>query len=214
MNQREDCSVTLAALTLLSAALFVSLCVNAACCITRRASLCADSCCCVRSYTTGRSSKEGGRHFVESHQPERREEAERHTENPIYGNIAGSEECDALRVLPANTRFHASLQAQQKTSHDALINYASLDLNVAKQRQQKLHGDHSTKARQHKLRDDQSKKLSLHVTGTGVGPRWDFGSVASQGSVYLNSEYVAQETDSIAKGGMWFYSEDGKVNSV
>ncbi|XP_061608251.1 uncharacterized protein LOC133467415 [Phyllopteryx taeniolatus] len=199
MNSREDCSDTLAALLLLSVALFVSLCVNATCCVTRRASLCADRCCCAYIHAADRPSQEGRWHFVNANRPEEQDKADHNHQNPIYGNIKGSGDFDTLRVPHVNPYFNATLQAQKKPSEDTLMNYASLDLNVAKQRQQKLQGN-------------RSKQLSVHVTDTSHGPH--FGSVDSQSSVYLNSEYIAQETDTIEKRGMCSYSEAVKLDRV
>ncbi|XP_061559283.1 uncharacterized protein LOC133416427 [Phycodurus eques] len=198
MNSGEDCSDTLAALLLLSVALFVSLCVNATCCVTRRASLCTDRCRCAYTHAADRPSQEGRRHFVNAHRPEQQDKADHKHHNPIYGNITGSGDCDTLQVPHVNPYFNASLQAKKKPS-EALMNYASLDLNVAKQRQQKLQGN-------------RSKQLSVHVTDTTHGPH--FGSVDSQSSVYLNSKYIAQETDTIEKGRTCSYSETVKLDRV
>ncbi|KAM9846363.1 uncharacterized protein ACBR49_009655 [Aulostomus maculatus] len=203
MTVRNDCIYELTALLLLSLVLLISLCFNVAFCFIRKALLFRDGCC-----SEGESLSRGeGRDL--NHQ-DWQKNVSNHTEqqdNPIYGNIS-TEPRDSLVCNEMMTMQHAREQMEPSGVN---LNYASLDLRVAKKCKKKRHNKQGQTQGPNNLQD----QLPVHLTPPAntfldVGadmdaylPSRDTSPMASLSSIYLNSQQIAQESKDMMERGNW-----------
>ncbi|XP_019952617.2 uncharacterized protein [Paralichthys olivaceus] len=181
----QECVLELAGLVLLFLALLMSMSLNVFLSIRRRASLCRDKddCCYPHNFEGEGPSQEEGRYFHEHNHHMQQD-------NPIYGNIS----TDRPEIC------YEMMNMQQTRNHlkplETDLNYASLDLKLAKKRKRKYQ------------RQDQ---LQAHLTPTtnsflevdrdmdaNLPPR-DTSTMVSHSSIYLNSQQIAQETEEMGR---------------
>ncbi|CAK6953913.1 uncharacterized protein LOC128370914 [Scomber scombrus] len=201
-----DCFTELVGLVVLSLALLISLCLNVIFCVRRTASFCRGG-CWHRHTSEGESpSQNEGRYIHNLNHHEQQEDANNHCEeqeNPIYGNIStdrtgSSEVCyEMMTMKPTRDRMK---------SPESDLNYASLDLKMAKKRKKKYRQQQG----QNQGRNKQDR-LSVHLThpvnafmeveadmDAHLPPR-DTSTMVSHSSIYLNSQQIAQETEDMER---------------
>ncbi|XP_072230812.1 uncharacterized protein [Leuresthes tenuis] len=199
MNAR-DCFTPLLALGLLSLALAISMCINVILYIRSRATShrdLDDSRYPQISETENLSETE--RHYFSgvSHQ-ERQENPRNHheeQENPIYGNI----NTDRNEVCYETMTMQRTKDFLKPSEPD--LNYASLDLKIAKKHKKKhRHPQGHPQARS--KRQEQlpghlpaNTFLEVDVEMDSHLPSKDISTMVSHSSIYLNSQQIAQETE-------------------
>ncbi|XP_030010337.1 uncharacterized protein LOC115433194 isoform X2 [Sphaeramia orbicularis] len=199
------CATELVALLLLSLALLTSLCLNVIFCILRRrTSLCTstDVCWCSRFYE-GEGLTQDEEHYLHdlNHHENNKNphNFQEQQENPIYGNITtdrrGSVEVYEMMTMCPSDRVKPDL------------NYASLDLKVAKKRKRK----HCHQQGQTQGRNNPQDQLPVHLTppvNAFLGleadmdaclPSRDNSPMVSHSSIYLNSQQIAQEAEEMER---------------
>ncbi|XP_060942311.1 uncharacterized protein LOC133019771 [Limanda limanda] len=189
----RDCKLELIGLLLLFLALLISMSLNLILFLKQRASLCRekDDCCFSHIYEGERPSQVEGRFF-----PDQQENPHMQQENPIYGNITTvrTEVFTEMMTMPPTGG---------RTEND--LNYASLDLKIAKQRkrkyQQQLEQTRSSRQDQLPVHLPPPMNSFLELDGdmdAHLPPR-DNSTMVSHASIYLNSQQIAQETEEMAK---------------
>ncbi|XP_053187072.1 uncharacterized protein LOC128370914 [Scomber japonicus] len=196
-----ECFTELVGLVVLSLALLISLCLNVIFCVRRTASFCRGG-CWHRHTSEGESpSQNEGRYFHDLNHHEQQLDPNNHCEeqeNPIYGNISTdrTDVCyEMMTMKPARDRLK---------SPESDLNYASLDLKMAKKRKKKYRNQ------QGQGRNKQDR-LSVHLThpmnafmeveadmDAHLPPR-DTSTMVSHSSIYLNSQQIAQETEDMER---------------
>ncbi|XP_034746277.1 uncharacterized protein LOC117955718 [Etheostoma cragini] len=190
-------------LVLLSLALLISLGLNVIFCIRQAATLCRDTEECCFTNISGESPSQNEGHYFDSlnHDEQQESPHDHHEqqENPIYGNIS-SDRRDSVELcyetMTMNTR-------DPRKSLEPDLNYASLDLKIARKRLKK---NRHAKGR-NKLQED----LPVHLTpptnafmeaeadmDAYLPPR-DSSAMVSHSSIYLNSQQIAQETEEMER---------------
>nr|XP_040038747.1 uncharacterized protein LOC120822864 [Gasterosteus aculeatus aculeatus] len=120
-------------------------------------------------------------------------------ENPIYGNINSDRRDSVEACHEIMTMQHAGDHAKRSSQAD--LNYASLDLKMAKKRGKKNRHQQSPTQRRSKLQDEPPAQLTppasafLEVEAdvdAHLPPR---DTMLSHSSIYLNSQQIAQETE-------------------
>ncbi|KAM6983420.1 uncharacterized protein LKV04_011360 [Tautogolabrus adspersus] len=208
-----ECYTELVGLALLSLALLISLCLNVFFCVRRRATLCKDidACCYQHIYQGERLSQDEGQYFNYVNDHEQQENSHNHheqLENPIYGNIrsegGGSVGgCYEMMTMQQTRDRMKTLEAD--------LNYASLDLKLAKK--------HKKRPRhQHKGRNSLQDQLTVHPVNDFMEveadmdahlPSRDTSTMVSHSSIYLNSQQIAQEAEEMERErGMNMERED------
>ncbi|XP_068572603.1 uncharacterized protein [Cebidichthys violaceus] len=198
------------ALVLLSLALFISLCLNVIFCIRRSTKLCRDTDkCCLKHICTAESpSQDEGHYFHNLNDDEQQENPHNHhgqQDNPIYGNIS-SERRDSVEVCYEIMTMQQTRDRMKSLQPE--LNYASLDLKMAKKRMKKTTSHQQGHAQgRNKLQDE----LPVHLTPPVNSfldveadmdahlPSRDTSTLVSHSSIYLNSQQIAQETEEMER---------------
>ncbi|XP_074528517.1 uncharacterized protein LOC141791770 [Halichoeres trimaculatus] len=202
-GKRDGCVTELIGLVLLSLALLISLCINIFLCVKQRATLRKDTdqCCLPHSEEGDRLSQEEGRYFHNINHHEQQENHHNHQDQqeiPIYGNIrtdrqGSMEVCyEMMTMQPVRERT--------KTS-EADLNYASLDLKLAKKHKKKLR--HQPQGR-NSLQDQPmvhpgNAFLEVDMDMDAQLPSRDTSTMVSHSSIYLNSQQIAQEAEEMER---------------
>ncbi|XP_054482299.1 uncharacterized protein LOC129113848 isoform X2 [Anoplopoma fimbria] len=191
-------------LVVLSLALFISLCINIIICIRRSKQLCRDTdvCCLIHICTAKSPSQDEGHYFHNINDDEQQENPLNHheqQENPIYGNIS-SDRSDFVEICYESMEHS---REQMKKSLQPDLNYASLDLKMAKKRMKKNRHQQGQAQGRNKLQDE----LPVHLTPPLNAfleveadmdahlPSRDTSTMVSHSSIYLNSQQIAQEAE-------------------
>ncbi|XP_029375650.1 uncharacterized protein LOC115054532 [Echeneis naucrates] len=188
----QECLVELVGLSLLIVALLMSMCLNLFLCIKRRAYLLRekDNYGYPRSYEGEGPSQVEGHYF---HDLNHREQQE----NPIYGNIS----TDRTEVCYEMMTMQHTRDRFKHVEPD--LNYASLDLKLAKKRRKKHRQQQDQTRGRGNCQDHLPGQLTptmnsfLELEGDGdthLPPR-DTSTMVSHSSIYLNSQQIAQETE-------------------
>ncbi|XP_035034713.1 uncharacterized protein LOC118122228 isoform X2 [Hippoglossus stenolepis] len=192
----RDCMLEHIGLVLLFVALMISMILNLILFIRRRGSYCRekDDCCFPHIYEGEGPPQDEGRFF-----PDQQENPHLQQENPIYGNIS-----------TVRTEAFTEMMTTQHTRHrtepfETDLNYASLDLKIAKKRKRKY------QHQQDQFRSSRQDQLPVHLPppmnsfleverdmDAHLPPR-DTSTMVSHTSIYLNSQQIAQETEELAK---------------
>ncbi|XP_026225699.1 uncharacterized protein LOC113168866 [Anabas testudineus] len=194
-------STTLIALVLLSLALLISMCLNVIFCIRRRATLCRDTenCCSSHNYEGEGLTQEEGHYFHDLNHHEQQENPHNHQEqqeNPIYGNI----------TIDRRDVCYEMMNKQQTRDHmkppEPDLNYASLDLKLAKKRKKHRHQQGQPQGRntfQDQLPIHQNDFLEVEEDIDDCLPSRDTSTMVSHSSIYLNSQQIAQEAEEMER---------------
>ncbi|XP_031728563.1 uncharacterized protein LOC116397357 [Anarrhichthys ocellatus] len=209
----------LVALVLLSLALFVSFCLNVIFCMRRSTKLCreTDECCLKHICTAESPSQDEGHYFHNLNDDEQQQNPHDHhepQENPIYGNIS-SERRDSADVCYEIMTMQQTRDRMKSLQPD--LNYASLDLKMAKKRMKNNRHQQGHAQGRNKLQDE----LPVHLTPPANSfleveadmdadlPSRDTSIMVSHSSIYLNSQQIAQETEEMEREwGMNMERED------
>ncbi|XP_026184194.1 uncharacterized protein LOC113142998 [Mastacembelus armatus] len=197
-----DCHTETIGLLLLSLALLISMCLNVIICMGRRTTLRRSSCCSAHIYEGEGRSEDEGHYFQDFNHHELQENPHNHheqQENPIYGNIHTNRRVSVEVCYEMMTKRHTRDLTKPLESD---LNYASLDLKLAKKRKKHRHQQPQAQGRNN--REDQlpvpfpaSANAFLEVEGdmdAHLPPR-DNSTMVSQSSIYLNSQQIAQEAE-------------------
>ncbi|XP_017273515.1 uncharacterized protein LOC108236946 [Kryptolebias marmoratus] len=189
-------------LGLVSLALFISVCLNIILCIRQRGTLCRDKrTCCRQDASEGDTLSQVERQYVcdVNHREEQENPHNHHErqENPIYGNIStdrrdSSEGCYEMMSLQRPRDCMKPLEPD--------LNYASLDLKLAKKRKKQRHLQSQVKG-QNKQQDQLLDVLTpsgntffeVDADVDALLPPRDDSNMVSHSSIYLNSQQIAQE---------------------
>ncbi|XP_044226584.1 uncharacterized protein LOC122995423 [Thunnus albacares] len=203
------CHTELVGLVVLSLALLISLCLNVIFYIRRTASLCRDGCWHPHINDGESPSQNEGHYFHDLNHHEQQENPNDHheqQENPIYGNIntdrrdSGLVEVCYEMMTMKHTRDH--MKPPQSD-----LNYASLDLKLAKKRKKKYRYQQGQNQGRNKLQDQPPGHLTHPVNAFSeveadmdahLPPR-DTSTMVSHSSIYLNSQQIAQETEDMER---------------
>nr|XP_020495476.1 uncharacterized protein LOC109988364 isoform X1 [Labrus bergylta] len=218
-----ECKTELVGLVLLSLALLISVCVNVFFCIRLRATLCKDTetCCYRHIYQGERLSQDEGQYFNYINDHEQQENSLNHheqqenslnhheqqenslnhheqQENPIYGNIRTERQGSVGGCYEMMTMQHT--RDRMKTL-EADLNYASLDLKLAKKHKKR----HRHK---HQGRNSLQDQLTVHPVNAFMVveadldahlPSRDTSTMVSHSSIYLNSQQIVQEAEEMER---------------
>ncbi|KAF3705863.1 hypothetical protein EXN66_Car021554 [Channa argus] len=204
----KECQVELVGLVLLSLTLLISMCLNVVFCFRRRDTLCRDTYdCCYSHNIKGEGLSQGeGQYFHDLNHHENQENPHNHEqqENPIYGNITIDRRVSSEICYEMMTKQQT--RGPMKPSHRDL-NYASLDLKVAKKRRK--HHYQQSQAQGNNNCQDQlpaHSTISIHDflevdedMDAHLPPR-DTSTMVSHSSIYLNSQQIAQEAEEMERG--------------
>ncbi|CAJ1063906.1 involucrin isoform X2 [Xyrichtys novacula] len=199
-----DCYIELIGLVILSLTLLISLGLNIFFCLKQKANLCKDTdgCCLPGINEEQRLSLDEGHYFQNANHREQQEENPHnhleHQENPIYGNIStdrqGPEEVcyEMMTMQPTRDRIKAS---------EADLNYASLDLRLAKKQKKRLrHQQQGRNSLQDQLPVNPANAfLEVEVDMDAHLPSRDTATMVSHSSIYLNSQQIAQEAEEMER---------------
>ncbi|KAM9331838.1 uncharacterized protein KZ484_017104 isoform 2-T2 [Pholidichthys leucotaenia] len=196
----------------LAVALVISLCLNVIFYVKRRAALCKDTdeSRCPHISDGEQLSQNDGNDFHDLNHVEQ-ENLDNHREqqeNPIYGNIStdrrgSGEGCYEMMAMQQRTR-------NCKKPPEPSLNYASLDLKMAKKRKNKKHYHHQgPRQGRSKLQDEPPVHLSppgktfseVDVDVDTCLPSGDTSIMVSHRSIYLNSQQIAQQTEEMMERG-------------
>nr|XP_020454202.1 uncharacterized protein LOC109959312 [Monopterus albus] len=187
------------ALALLSLALTISVCLNIIFCIRRKATLCKDDCCCSNIYDGEGPSQNEGHDFHNRNHHELEENPHNHheqQENPIYGNISTERRVEVCYEMMTKQQMR-----DHTTSLGPDLNYASLDLKVAKKRKKHCRQQGQTQGRN--SHQDQLPPMNAFLELEGDTdahlPSKDISTMVSHSSIYLNSQQIAQETEEMER---------------
>lgn len=197
----------IAALVLACLALLLSVCVNIIFYMRQRGTMCKDHRCCnPHSSEEETLSQIEGQYFSDLSHQERQENPPNHQEqqeNPIYGNI-NTERRGSSEVCYEMMSRQRTRDCQKPSVAD--LNYASLDLKIAKKRKKHRHLQGQAKERH-----TQQDPLADHLTSPSNAflevdtkvdahlPSRDTGVMVSHSSIYLNSQQIAQEAEEIER---------------
>ncbi|KAM7398075.1 hypothetical protein PAMA_006106 [Pampus argenteus] len=206
MSILQECHTALVCLVLLSLALLISLCLNIILYVRRKTTLCRDACCRPHIYE-GESPSQNEGHYFHDLNHEQQENPDDHHEqqdNPIYGNISTDRRGSVEVCYETMTAKHTRNRIKSSESD---LNYASLDLKVAKKRNKKYRHQQGQTQGRNKLQD----QLPVHLTPSmntfsevetdmdaHLPPR-DTTPMVSHSSIYLNSQQIAQETEDMER---------------
>ncbi|XP_030293085.1 uncharacterized protein LOC115593642 isoform X2 [Sparus aurata] len=205
------CYIFVLALVLLSLALLFSLCLNVIFCIGRRAIWCRDTDECRDPHVyDGESLSQDIGHYIHNlNHHEQQENPHNHheqLENPIYGNISTDRRGSVEVCYEMMTMQHAR---DRMKPLEADLNYASLDLKLAKNKQRKK--KHYQQQGHAQRRGKLQNQLSLHLEAPANAfsevevdmdaqlPPRDTSIMVSHSSIYLNSQQIAQETEDMER---------------
>ncbi|KAM8741477.1 uncharacterized protein AB9X84_018847 [Acanthopagrus schlegelii] len=206
-----ECYIFVLALVLLSLALLFSLCLNVIFCIRRRAIWCrdTDTCSNPQIYDGESLSQDIGHYIHNLNHHELQENPHNHNEeleNPIYGNIS-IERRGSVEVCYEMMTMRHVRDRMKPLEPD--LNYASLDLKLAKNKQRKK--KHYQQQGRAQRRGKLQNQLSLHLEAPAntfsevdadmdaqLPPR-DASIMVSHSSIYLNSQQIAQETEDMER---------------
>ncbi|XP_023257381.1 uncharacterized protein LOC111651619 [Seriola lalandi dorsalis] len=201
------CQTELVGLLLLFLALLMSMCLNLFFCIRRRAYFCRDkgNCCYPQKYEGGGLSPDEGHYFHDLNHHEQQENPHNdheQQENPIYGNISTDRRGSGrVEVCYEMMTMHRLKPLEPD------LNYASLDLKLAKKRKKK----HRHQQDQTQSRSNRKDQLPVQLTPPGNSflevegdvdahlPSRDTSTMVSHSSIYLNSQQIAQETEEMER---------------
>ncbi|XP_013858558.1 uncharacterized protein LOC106514030 [Austrofundulus limnaeus] len=187
-------------LTLVSLALFISVCLNFILCIRQRGSWCRDKQrCCHHDNSEEDTLSQVERQYVcdISHRGEQENPHNHHErqENPIYGNIStewhdSSEGCYEMMSLQRNRDCIKPLEPD--------LNYASLNLKLAKKRKKRRHLQGQAQNRHQQDQLDVSAPsgntfFEVDAEVEALLPPRDNSTMVSHSSIYLNSQQIALE---------------------
>ncbi|XP_041863777.1 uncharacterized protein LOC121654014 isoform X2 [Melanotaenia boesemani] len=189
----------------LALALLVSFCVNIFLCIKRRTTISKDIDERHSPHSSeGENLSQNERHYFHdlNHQ-EQQENPHNHDEqqeNPIYGNIM-TDKSDPCYEMMTTRRARQYVKPSEPD-----LNYASLDLKIAKKRKKLRHLQGQSQGR-HKLQDQLPDHLSpaayafseVDADMEAHLPPRDTGIMISHSSIYLNSQQIAQETEEMER---------------
>ncbi|XP_008276084.1 uncharacterized protein LOC103354482 [Stegastes partitus] len=202
------CIIYVVPLVLLSLALLVSLCLNIILCIRQRATLCRDESCYPENPQGVTLTQNEGQYFHYLNRDEQQENPHDHheqQENPIYGNIStdsrGSVEgCYEMMTMQRTRDCEKPLEPD--------LNYASLDLKIAKKHKKKHRHQQSQTQGRNKLHEQLSVAfttpvptfLEVDADVDALLPSRDTSTMVSHSSIYLNSQQIAQEAGEMERG--------------
>ncbi|KAM8900568.1 uncharacterized protein AB9W97_010435 [Spinachia spinachia] len=207
---------------LLALALFISVCVNVVLLVKRRPGFCRDADKCWLPHICGTESpSENGGHLFHNLNVAEQQDNPWLQENPIYGNINldQRDSVDACHEMMAAQ--HAGDHAKNPSQPD--LNYASLDLKMAKKRGKKSKAPHQqspAQGRSHlgdeapaRLTPPANAFLEAEADTDAHLPSRDTG--LSHSSIYLNSQQIARETEEMerAAGGSAEWEDLGCVGT-
>ncbi|XP_071780760.1 uncharacterized protein LOC139931213 isoform X2 [Centroberyx gerrardi] len=194
----SECNYAWLGLTVTSLALLISVCLNVIFCVLRRRAPIyrdTDAHLYPQAYQTERRSEDEGHDFHDHNHHELQE-------NPIYGNI--NTDRDLQEVC-----YEMMTKQRTKDSTKPLepdLNYASLDLNVAKKRKKKHRHQQGQTQDPSKLQNRLSQPLlqptapmavflEVEVEVEASLPSRNSSPMVSHNSIYLNSQQITQETE-------------------
>ncbi|XP_018548136.1 uncharacterized protein LOC108894057 [Lates calcarifer] len=207
---KYDCHIELIGLVLLFLGLLFSMCLNVIFCIRRRTTLCRDKndCCYPHIYREEGPSQDEGHYFHDLNHHEQQENLHNHheqQENPIYGNISTDRRGSVEVCYEAMTTQHTRDRLKPLEPD---LNYASLDLKVAKKRKKQKHRHQQDQTHGRSTRQDQQPahptppmNSFLEVEGDMEAhlPSRDTSTMVSHSSIYQNSQQIAQETEEMER---------------
>lgn len=194
-------------LVLLSLALLISLCLNVIFCVRWTASLCRDGCWHPHVNEGESLSQNEGHYFHDLNHQEEQENPNDHPqqqENPIYGNISTDRRGSVEVCYEMMAMIHTRDRMKPPQSD---LNYASLDLKLAKKRKKKYRYQQGQNQGRNKPQD----QLPGHPAHTANAfmeveadmdahlPPRDTSTMVSHSSIYLNSQQIAQETEDMER---------------
>ncbi|MEQ2169098.1 hypothetical protein GOODEAATRI_021349 [Goodea atripinnis] len=196
------------ALGVVGLALLISVCLNIFFCMRHRDILCKEphTCCHTHRLEEETLSQIEGQYFCDVSHQEQQENPRNHheqQENPIYGNISterrgSSEDCYEMMSK------HRTRDCLKPLESD--LNYASLDLKIAKNRKKHRHWQSQAQGR-HKEQDPLADHLTSPLSAflevdTDVDiclPSRDTDVMVSHSSIYLNSQQIAHEAEEMER---------------
>ncbi|KAM9729240.1 uncharacterized protein ACNS7B_016885 [Menidia menidia] len=195
-----DETILLAAVAILSLALMISLCINVKLCIKQQAMLRRGTNDCHYPPISERDNPSQ----TESHyfhginyeeQQENPDDHEEQQENPIYGNIT-TERQEVCYETMTSRRTKMYLKPSEPD-----LNYASLDLKIAKKRKMKNRHQQGHLQGRNKPQEQPSSPANafseMDVDVDAHLPSKDINTMVSHSSIYLNSQQIAQETEEL-----------------
>ncbi|XP_029957669.1 uncharacterized protein LOC115396053 isoform X2 [Salarias fasciatus] len=200
MTGGPDCFTAVVGLVVLSLTLLISLCLNVILWIKKGTSSCRDTddSCCHHVTEEDIISRSEGLYFHGLRHQEQQETPHTHDEqqeNPIYGNIRRErrEVCYEMMTMQ---------RSRDSTKPD--LNYASLDLKMAKKHKKHRHQQSQGRA---KLQDQAAARLTppansfLEVDADvdACLPSRDTSTMVSHSSIYLNSQQIALEAEEMER---------------
>ncbi|KAF7206517.1 uncharacterized protein [Nothobranchius furzeri] len=187
-------------LVLLSLALLISVCLNVIFFLRQRSTFCKNTCCHTNASERDFLSQVQRQYDSDVNHREEQESPRNHherQENPIYGNIntdrrGSAEDCYEMMTLQ-RTR-----ESTKPSESD--LNYASLNLKMAKKRKKHRHTQGQAQGR-NKHQDQKpdhgtppvNSFLELDADVDAHLPPRDISTMISYNSIYLNSQQIAQE---------------------
>ncbi|XP_029030538.1 uncharacterized protein LOC114870062 [Betta splendens] len=192
-----DCNL-IVPVVVLSLALLLSLCLNVVFYVKRRA-FCRDkdNCCSSHNFEEESLTQADEHYFhdlVNHHeQQENPHDYHEQLENPIYGNISVD------RREPCYETMTKQKTRDGLTRLEPDLNYASLDLKVAKKRRKHRHLGQGPSGCQDQLLVHQSDFLEVEADMDAHLPSRDTSTMVSHSSIYLNSQQIAQEAEEIER---------------
>ncbi|XP_076024990.1 uncharacterized protein LOC143014860 [Genypterus blacodes] len=192
-----DCLLAWVCLALMSSALLLSLFINVVFCLLRQRHFCIDreDSWCPQSYGGQSPSEVNGHfHFNRDH-TEEQDDHQGQQENPIYGNIHSDRVCEEAcyeAMMEQCTRGPVKSGAPD-------LNYASLDLKVAKQRRRKQ--QQAQMPERDKLQEEEppaplsppaASFLEVEPRTDASLPRGSSSPKVSDNGIYLNSQQILQ----------------------
>lgn len=202
---------TLIGLVLLSLALLISLCLNVILCIRRKKTLCRDKdeCCFTHTYTGESLSQDEGHYFHNLNHDEQQENPRDHheqQENPIYGNIS-SDRRDSVEGCYEMMNMTMQHTKDRTKCLESDLNYASLDLKMAKKRMKKNRHQQGHAQARNTLQEElpgylttpANAFLDVEADMDAHLPSRDTSTMVSHSSIYLNSQQIAQEAEEMER---------------
>ncbi|XP_008425423.1 uncharacterized protein LOC103475519 isoform X1 [Poecilia reticulata] len=196
------------ALTLVSLALLISVCLNIIFCYRQRHMSCKEphNCCQPHGSEEETLSQIEGQHFGNVRHQEEQENPHNHherQENPIYGNIS-TERRGSSEVCYETMSMQRTRDCLKPPESD--LNYASLDLKIAKNRKKNRHMQGQAQGR-HKKHDSLAEHptsplnafLEVDTEVDAHLPSRDTSVMVSHSSIYLNSQQIAQEAEEMER---------------
>ncbi|XP_015235251.1 PREDICTED: uncharacterized protein LOC107087922 [Cyprinodon variegatus] len=195
------------ALVIVCLALLISVCLNITFCMRQKDTWCKEphNCCHLHSSEEALFNDEGQYLSGISHreQQENPHNEEERQENPIYGNISTERRgsADACYETMSMPRSRDCLKPVEPD-----LNYASLDLKIAKKRKKHRHlqGQGQGRNKQQDLQADHltppsNAFLEIDAEVDAHLPCRDTAVMVSHSSIYLNSQQIAQEAEEMQR---------------